>query len=443
MAEIQAQGRPRIVIIGAGFAGIEVAKAVGRAGLAATVVDRQNHHLFQPLLYQVATAALSAPDIASPIRSILRPYPSVTVLLGEVEEIDTEARRVSCAHGKVLDYDILVLAPGTRTGYFGNEDWAPFAPGLKSLEDARAIRSRLLLAFERAEREPDAELRRRLLTLAVIGGGPTGVEMAGSIAELTRHTLARDFRNISPEETRILLIEAAPRILGGFDEELGGYALERLKRLGVTVMLGQKVEEIDARGLTVDGRHIPAGLVIFAAGVTSSRLGEQLGVETDSAGRVPVLPTLEVEGLPGVFVLGDAAAFRDADGEPLPGLAQVAKQQGIHLGRALVEHIREGTPLPPFTYRSRGNTAIIGRHAAVYETPKRRKVTGWPAWALWALVHVYLLVGFQNRLLVTTQWLWRYLTYERGARVVTGDETGIAPPRPASDPAVAEEQRIA
>ncbi len=442
MAEMQPGAKPRVVIVGAGFAGIEVAKELGRAGIAATVVDRQNHHVFQPLLYQVATAVLSAQSIASPIRAILRRYPSISVLLGEVERIDTETRRVICAHGAVLDYDILVLAPGTRTGYFGNEDWARFAPGMKSVEDARAIRSRILLAFERAEREADADMRARMLTFAVIGGGPTGVELAGSIAELTRFTLARDFHHISPEATRILLIEAAPRILGAFDEKLGTYALERLRRLGVTVMLEQKVEEIDAQGLTVEGRHIPAGLVVFAAGVTSSPLGATLGIETDRGGRVPVRPTLEVEGLSGAFALGDIAACPGPDGEPLPGLAQVAKQQGIHLGRALVAHIRDGTPLPPFSYHSRGNTAIVGRHAAIYET-ERRKVTGWPAWGLWGFVHVYLLVGFQNRLLVVIQWLWSYLTYQSGARVVVGDETGIAPPRPASDPAVAEERRMA
>jgi NADH dehydrogenase len=342
----------------------------------------------------------------------------VEVLLGSVTEIDHDARRLTCRDGLAVEYEALVLAAGARTGYFGRREWAAHAPGLKTIEDARAIRSRLLLAFERAERSADPAERDRLLTVAVIGGGPTGVEMAGSIAELARHTLVRDFRRIAPENARILLMEAGPRLLGGFAEPLGAYAVERLERLGVTVMTGQAVEDIGPDGLTVGGALLPAGLVVFAAGVTASPLAGALGVETDRGGRIPVAPTLEVRGRPGAFALGDIACCLDADGTPLPGLAQVAKQQGVHLGRALAAHLTDASALPAFRYRSRGNTAIIGRHAAVYETA-RRQWRGWPAWALWAVVHVYLLVGFQNRMMVATQWLWRYLTYERGARLIT------------------------
>ena len=412
---------PRVVVVGAGFGGIEVAKALGRAEVDVTVIDRRNHHLFQPLLYQVATAALSAPDIAEPIRSILRRYRTVEVLLGEVTGIDTAARRVRCAHGVSIAYDHLVLATGARTGWLGRSDWARVAPGLKTIEDARAIRARLLMAFERAERSCDPAERARLMTIAVIGGGPTGVEMAGAIAELSRHTLARDFRHIRPAATRVLLVEGADRLLAGFDPTLATYAQQRLERLGVTVMTGQRVEHLGAREISIGGERIAVGVTIWAAGVEASPLGRGLAPETDHLGRVEVLPTLEVPGLPGVFALGDVALCRDRDGRPLPGLAQVAKQQGIHLGRGLLQHIRTGAPLRPFVYRNRGNTAIVGRHAAVYEIGRFR-MRGRIAWLLWAIVHVYLLVGFQHRVLVSVQWLWRYLTYERGARLIPDAE---------------------
>ena len=410
------------MVIGAGFAGLEVARELGRAGVDVCVVDRHNHHTFQPLLYQVATAALSAPDIAEPVRKNLRDFPSVTVVLGEVVGIDWQARQVILADREAIAYDYLVLAAGAATGYFGHDDWAALAPGLKTIEDARAIRSRLLLTFERAEHTDDPAERARLMTIAVIGGGPTGVELAGSIAELSRYTLARDFRNIRPESTRVLLIEGGSRVLPSFAPDLSEYALERLRRLGVMVRLDSMVEDIAPQEIQVAGERIPVGLTIWAAGVAAAPLARALGVETDRLGRIPVPPTLEVPGRPGVFALGDIAQCPGADGKPLPGLAQVAKQQGRHLGRALVAHLRDGTPLPPFVYRSRGNTAIIGRHAAVYEM-ERLRFRGWPAWALWALVHVYLLVGFQHRVLVTVQWLWRYLTYERGARLITTDPT--------------------
>jgi NADH dehydrogenase len=406
----------RVLVVGAGFGGLEVAKALGRAGLPVTVIDRHNHHLFQPLLYQVATAALSATDVAEPIRKILRREKSVEVVFGEVSEIDTTGRHVRLTCGDILAYDYLVVASGAGHGYFGHDEWAQWAPGLKTIEDARHIRSQLLLTFERAEREADPAERERLLTVAIIGGGPTGVELAGAIAELSRYTLAQDFRRISTATTRIKLIEAGPRLLPAFSDEMAAYARRRLERLGVDVLTGQPVEEVTATSIRIAGQKIPTGIVIWAAGVTPSLLTRQLG----ATGRIAVEPTLAVPGMSGVFALGDIAALAGEDGRPLPGLAQVAKQQGKHLGRSLAAHIRTGAPLTPFLSRSRGNTAIVGRHAAVYEYGSF-KLKGWIAWATWAVVHVYLLVGFQHRLIVATQWLWRYLTYDRGARLIAGD----------------------
>ncbi|WP_375257423.1 NAD(P)/FAD-dependent oxidoreductase [Citreimonas sp.] len=415
-----------MVIIGAGFGGLEVAKALGRAGIATTIIDRHNHHLFQPLLYQVATAALSATDVAEPIRKVLRPHKSVQVLFGEVTEIDTQARRVHLDCGQSVPYDHLVLAAGAGHGYFGHDDWAQWAPGLKTIEDARRIRSRLLLTFERAERSTDPDERRRLLSVAIIGGGPTGVEMAGAIAELSRHTLARDFRTIDPTATRVTLVEAGPRLLAGFSEELSEYARARLTRLGVRIRTGEAVDNVGPTSISIAGQPEPTGLVIWAAGISASPLAKHLG-ETDRAGRIAVDDTLAVPDLDGVFALGDVAVCTGADGKPLPGLAQVAKQQGEHLGRSLAAQIRTGEALQPFRYRSRGNTAIVGRHAAVFEH-RTLKVKGWFAWLAWAVVHVYLLVGFQHRLLVSMQWLWRYLTYERGARLIAGDDASFHDP---------------
>ncbi|MCG6116143.1 MAG: NAD(P)/FAD-dependent oxidoreductase [Mesorhizobium sp.] len=410
--------RPQVLVVGAGFAGLEVVKALGRAGISVTLVDRQNHHLFQPLLYQVATAALAAPDVAEPIRRIVRKYPSVQVAFGEVVDVDTNAREVRFADGQAMPFDYLVLATGSVPSYFGHDDWARWAPGLKTIEDARHIRSQLLLSFEKAERTADPTEQARLMTVAIIGGGPTGVELAGSIAELSRYTLARDFRNIDPESTNIILVEAAPQILGGFSEGLTGYALQRLERLGVTVLTRSRVEDISADGMVISGQYRPVGLVLWAAGVTASPLALKVGGEVDRGGRLIVDRCLRVAAQPNIFALGDVAHFADDAGRPLPGLAQVAKQQGSHLGQALAEHLSTGRDLPPFTYRSRGNTAIIGRHAAIFEQGSRQ-VKGWVAWLAWAVIHVYLLIGFQNRVLVSIQWLWLYLTYERGARLIT------------------------
>lgn len=421
-----------VVIIGAGFGGLEAAKALGRAGIDTTIIDRKNHHLFQPLLYQVATAALSATDVAEPIRKVLRRHRSVRVLFGEVSDIDTQARRVHLAHGHSVRYSHLVLAAGAGPGYFGHDDWARWAPGLKSIEDARHIRSQLLLTFERAGRSTDPEERRRLLSIVIIGGGPTGVELAGAIAELSRYTLARDFRTIDPAAARITLIEAGPRLLAGFTQEMSDYARDRLLRLGVRIRTGEAVEEVGPTSISIAGQRERTGVVIWAAGISASPLARKLG-ETDRAGRIAVSATLAVPDLDEVYALGDVAVFTGEDGKPLPGLAQVAKQQGAHLGRSLSAYIRSGQPLQAFRYDSRGNTAIVGRHAAVFEY-RRLKVKGWLAWLAWAVIHVYLLVGFQHRLLVSMQWLWRYLTYERGARLIAGDHPDAGDPADAPLP---------
>jgi len=415
-AASEALGQPRTVVVGAGFAGIEVARALGKAGLPVTIIDRQNHHLFQPLLYQVATAALSPADIAEPIRKMLGRHASVEVVLGAVTAIDTEIRKVTLANGMAISFNILVLATGATHGYFGHEEWSGFAPGLKTIEDARHIRSRLLLTFEKAETCTDAAEQKRLMTIAIIGGGPTGVELAGSIAELARYTLARDFHRIRPQTATVLLLEAGPRILTAFPESLATYAQTKLKKLGVTVRTNCPVERIEDGAIVAGGERIGVGLAIWAAGVTASPLGKVLGV-ADRAGRISVTRELGVPQLEGIYVLGDLALAPDENGNPLPGLAQVAKQEGVYLGRALAERILNGTAPKPFVFHNRGNTAIIGRHAAVFDFGWWR-LKGWFAWGFWAVIHVYLLVGFQHRLMVAIQWLWRYLTYERGARLI-------------------------
>ena len=413
-------GRPRIVIIGAGFGGLSCAKALGGADAAVTVVDRRNYHLFVPLLYQVATAALSPADIARPIRSILSRYRNIEVILGDVTGIDLAARRVTLRDGPDLPFDRLVFAAGSNYNYFGHDTWADAAPGPRTIEDARTIRRRLLLAFERAEIATDPTEQERLLTTVVVGGGPTGVEMAGSVAELARHSLARDFRHIDPSKARILLVEAGPRLLPTFPETLSDYARTALERLGVTVSTGARVQAIAEDSVNIDGRIQPAGTIIWGAGVRASPAAAYLGLPLDRAGRVTVGTDLAVPDRDGVYVIGDSAAVPDADGNPLPALAQVANQQGWHLGRAIRRNLRDGKPLPPFRYRSRGDTAIVGRNAAVFELGGFR-LKGRIGWMLWALVHIYLLTGFENRSLVAVHWFWMYLTYQRGARLITDD----------------------
>ncbi|CAO3433027.1 NAD(P)/FAD-dependent oxidoreductase [Azospirillum doebereinerae] len=431
---LPADARPHVVIVGAGFGGLACAAALGGTDLRVTIIDRRNYHLFVPLLYQVATAALSPADIAQPIRRILSRHPNVAVVLGAVVGIDTAQRRVTLDDGGVVPYDRLVIACGSSYSYFGHDEWAEVAPGLKTVEDAQYIRARLLGCFERAELTTDLQEQQRLMTSVIVGGGPTGVELAGAVAELTRFALARDFRRIDPRSARILLVEAGPRVLGTFPEPLSDYARHALEDLGVTVMTGQAVERIEPGGVTIAGRFIPAGTMVWGAGVKASPAGQWLGVETDRAGRIKVDADLSVPDLEGVYALGDTALVAGDDGKPLPGLAQVAKQQGEHLGRSLAANILSGAAMAPFRFRNRGNTAIVGRSAAVFDFGTRR-LKGWFAWILWAIVHVYLLVGFEKRLLVSLQWLWRYLTYERGARLIIGDGPAHPPafPEPAQD----------
>ncbi len=413
--------RPRVVIVGAGFGGLACARALGNAPIDVTVIDRHNYHLFIPLIYQVATAALSPADIAKPIRRMLARYPNISVMLGEVTGVDRDARRVRLAEGGTVAFDHLVIATGSAYSYFGHDEWEKIAPGPRTIEDARRIRARLLRAFERAEICPDPKEQEALLTTVVVGGGPTGVEMAGSVGELARFSFRRDFRHIDPAKARILLVEAGPRVLAGFPEVMSAYAKKALERLGVTVITGARVENIEPGRVTIDGRVERAGTIVWGAGVKASPAAEWLGVEADRLGRVNVGPDLSVAGRDGIYVIGDTAVALGRDGKPLPGLAQVAHQQGIYLGRALKGLIVEGKTMPPFRFHDRGNTAVIGRNAAVFDFG-RWHLKGRLGWLLWGIVHVYLLTGFDKRLLVTTQWLWRYLTYETGARLISGGE---------------------
>ena len=424
--------RPHVVIIGAGFGGLACAEELGSSEINVTLIDRRNYHLFVPLLYQVATAALSPADIAQPIRRILSRHPNIAVILGNVVGINTTGRLVLLDDGGNVPYDRLIIASGSSFSYFGHDEWAELAPGLKTVEDAQYIRARLLGCFERAELTTDLRQQQMLMTSIIVGGGATGVELAGAMAELTRFALARDFRRIDPRSARIILVEAGPRVLSSFPDSLSDYARQALEALGVTVITGQAVEKIEPGGVTLSDRHIPAGTILWGAGVKASPAWEWLGVETDRLGRITVDADLSVPGKAGVYALGDTACVVGPDGNPLPGLAQVARQQGQHLGRSITANILRGEGMPPFRFRSRGNTAIIGRSAAVFDFGTRQ-IRGWLAWFLWAIVHVYLLVGFEKRMLVSLQWLWRYLTYERGARLILGD--GPAHPRAFPEPA--------
>jgi NADH dehydrogenase len=419
VGSVQNTSRKRVVIIGAGFAGIEVARGLGRSHADVTLIDRQNYHLFQPLLYQVATAALSPADIAEPVRRMLRRYRNITVMLGEVTNISVAEKHVTLAGGVSVPYDILVIASGATHAYFGHDAWEKFAPGLKTIDDARDIRSRLLLSFERADMSRDPAEKKRLMTFVVVGGGPSGVELAGSIAELARHTLAKDFRHIDPTSAAVILLEADPNLLSAFPKKLAQYTKGKLTQLGVTVRENCKVENITEQFVDAGGEKIPTALAIWAAGVKASPLGKLLGAATDKSGRIEANCDLSVSGYEDVYALGDIAQVKTPDGKPLPGLAQVAKQQGQYLGRALAKKIATGAGSPDFKFHDRGNVAVIGRHAAVADFSWAR-LTGTSAWLLWALVHIYLLAGLQHRLLVSVQWLWRYVTYDRGARLIVG-----------------------
>jgi NADH dehydrogenase len=408
----------RLVVIGGGFAGLWCTRALAKAALDITLIDRANHHLFQPLLYQVATAGLSAGDIAAPLRQILREQRNVTVRLGEVSGIDLQARRVALADGATLDYEHLLVASGAAHAYFGHDEWAAFAPGLKTLDDAMTLRRRILLAFEQAENASDAAERDAWLTFAIVGGGPTGVELAGTLAEIARHTLAGEFRRIDPSRARVQLIEAGPRVLGSFPPSLSAKAAAQLQRLGVDVLTGSPVQAIDAQGYQRGGERIAARTVLWAAGVAASPLGGLLGAPLDRAGRVQVLPDLSLPGHPEVFVAGDLAAVAQPGGQPVPGIAPAAKQMGRHVARVIEARLRgRGDAAPPFAYQDWGNLATIGRMAAVVDL-RGLRLSGLLAWWFWLGAHVFFLIGFRNRLVVLTNWAWAYWTYQRYARIV-------------------------
>ena len=409
--------RPHVVIVGAGFGGLTAARALAHAPVEVTLVDRRNHHLFQPLLYQVATAGLSPADIAAPIRTILRGQRNVRVVLDEVIGVDRAARRVMLAGGAPLRFDRLIIATGARHSYFGRDDWAVHAPGIKTIDDATAVRRKVLLALERAETETDLARRQALLTFAVIGGGPTGVEMAGAIAELARRSVSRDFRTITPHCSRVLLIEAGPRLLPAFPPSLAERAKASIEELGVTVHVGMPVTGIAADHVELGRQAIPTHTVIWAAGVQASPAARWLGVPADRMGRVTVEPDLTITGCPDIQVIGDTAALTGADGRPLPGIAPVAKQQGRHAARMITTGQSR-----PFRYRDYGKLATIGRHRAVIEFGRLR-LSGTLAWLLWCTAHIFFLAGFRNRLLVGANWLWNYVSFERGARLITGEPT--------------------
>jgi NADH dehydrogenase len=412
---------PRVVVIGGGFAGLWTTRALARAPVDIVLVDRANHHLFQPLLYQVATAGLSAGDIAAPLRHILRHQRNVQVHMAEVDAIDTATRSVHTTAGANLKYDFLVVAAGAGHAYFGHDDWAAFAPGLKTLDDALELRRRILLAFERAEVATSDTEREAWLSFAVVGGGPTGVELAGTLAEIARHTLKDEFRRIDPARARVQLIEAGPRVLASFPAALSERAAAQLRRLGVEVLTGVPVQAIDAQGYLRGGARTAARTVLWAAGVAASPLGRLLGAPLDRAGRVQVEPGLTLPGHPEVFVAGDLAALTQANGEPVPGIAPAAKQMGAFVAATIRARIagRAGGEASAFVYRDYGNLATIGRMAAVVDL-RGLRFSGLIAWWFWLAAHVFFLIGFRNRLAVLTNWAWAYGTYQRHARIVFG-----------------------
>jgi NADH dehydrogenase len=414
------QQLPHVLVIGGGFGGLWATRALASAPVRITLVDRSNHHLFQPLLYQVATAGLSAPDIAAPLRHILRRQRNVTVRMDEAVAIDAQARRASLASGAELAYDFLVLATGATHAYFGHDDWAAHAPGLKTLDDALAIRRRILSAFEAAEREQDPAARAAWLNFVVVGGGPTGVELAGTLAEIARHTLPREFRHADPRQAQVHLVEAGPRLLPSMPETLSEKTRLQLQRLGVEVHTGAPVTAIDGGGVDIGGRRLASRTVLWAAGVAASPMGRRLGVDTDRAGRVPVTEDLTGPGHPDIFVVGDLAAVARPDGRPGPGVAPAAKQMGAHAARVIRDRLR-GRTTPPFRYRDYGNLATIGRMAAVVDL-RGFRFWGLPAWWFWLIAHLFFLIGFRNRLIVLVNWAWSYWTYQRHARIIVGGE---------------------
>ncbi|ESW88346.1 NADH dehydrogenase [Mesorhizobium sp. LSJC269B00] len=411
-----------VVVVGAGFGGLELTRALAGAPVRITMIDKRNHHLFQPLLYQVATTSLATSEVAWPIRHLLRKREDVTTLLGNVTGVDRPGKRVLLEDGSSVPYDTLVLATGARHAYFGHDEWEPFAPGLKTLEDATTIRRRILLAFEQAERETDPAKRQALLTLVIVGGGPTGVELAGTIVELAHETLRGEFRNIDTREARVVLVEAGDRILANFAPKLSDYARKALERRGVTVELGRAVTRLDAEGVVFGDTHLQARTILWAAGVAASPAGEWLGAPVDRAGRVMVEPDLTVPNSPEIFVIGDTAHVLRPDGKPVPGVAPSAKQEGKHVAATIRARLAgDGAPRP-FRYKHAGDLATIGKWAAAIDFGSI-KLTGWLAWWLWGVAHIYFLIGFRNRLSVSLSWLWIYFTGQRSARLITqGDD---------------------
>ena len=407
----------RVVIVGAGFGGLETAHRLAGAPVSITLIDRRNHHLFQPLLYQVATASLATSEIAWPIRYLLRDRPEVTTLFATVTGVDADGHRVLLDDGDGVPYDTLVLATGARHAYFGHDEWEPFAPGLKTLEDATTLRRRILVAFERAERETDPQRRAALLTFVIVGAGPTGVELAGTIAELAQDTLPPDFRNIDTHKTRVVLIEAGPRVLAGFTDDLSAYAQRALESVGVEVVLGQAVTECSADGVVYGGHSLQAKTLIWAAGVRASPAAEWLGAASDRAGRLQVQPDLTVPGHPDIFAIGDTVVIADTDGKPVPGIAPAAKQQGRYVADCIKKRLRGETPAL-FHYRHAGSLAQIGKRKAVIDFGSI-KLRGTIAWWMWGVAHIYFLIGLRNRLSVAISWLWIYTRDQRAARLIT------------------------
>jgi len=410
-----------VVIVGAGFGGLAAAHGLAGAAVEITIIDQRNHHLFQPLLYQVGTASLATSEIAWPIRHLVRNRKEITTLLGEVTGVDTRNRTVALEDGGTVHYDTLVLATGARHAYFGHDEWEPYAPGLKTLEDATSIRRRILLSFERAERETDPERRAALLTFVIVGGGPTGVELAGAIAELAYHNLPREYRHIDTRKARVVLIEAGPRILPSFTEDLSTYARAALERLGVEIQLGSAVSECSSRGVIYADRPLAAKVILWAAGVRASPAAAWAGLPADNAGRVKVEPDLTAPGHPEIFVIGDTATIDAWRGKPVPGIAPAAKQQGLHVASTIRARLRGDTAQRMFRYKHSGNLATIGKRAAVIDFGTI-KVRGWLAWWIWGLAHIYFLIGVRNRLAVALSWLWIYATGSRSACLITQGE---------------------
>ncbi len=420
---IQAE-RPRVVILGGGFGGLTAARALARVAVEVTLIDRHNYHLFQPLLYQVATAALAPNAIAAPIRAILRAQDNATVLMATVTGIDTASRAVSIGEGRIA-YDFLIIATGARHAYFGRDEWEEFAPGLKTLSDALSIRQHVLSAFEAAEISNDPGERRRLLNFVLIGAGPTGVELAGAIAELAKASLVHDFRNIDPSEARVILLEAGPRVLPTFPESCSAAAQRALERLGVEVRVGKPVTVCDPEGVVVGGDRIEARSILWAAGVAASSAAMWLDAPADRAGRIEVLDDLSVPGHPEIFAVGDTCLSKSWNGKPAPGIAPAAKQMGAYAARLIRARVEGASPPPPFRYRHDGSLATIGRNNAVADFGWMR-LSGRPAWLIWGVAHIYFLIGFRSRLAVALDWLWAYVTFRRGARIILAETAGAA-----------------